>query len=540
MKIKVGAYCRVSTEKDDQVNSLENQRRYFNTYIKNNNEWEFVDIYADEGISGTQVKNRIEFQRMIEDAQNKKLDLILTKEISRFARNTLDSIKYTRMLKKLGVGIIFINDNINTLDGDGELRLTIMAGIAQDESRKTSERVKWGQKRMMEQGVVFGRELLGYKLKRGILTIDEEEAEIVRLIFYKYTVEGKGTHVIARELYDQGIKSKKQNNKWTNTVILKILRNEKYVGDLLQKKTITPDYLDHKKKYNSGEEEFIYIKDHHEQIIDRELWDRTQIELKKRSCSKEQGSKHSNKYWCSGKLICSECGKKFVCKRKKINNGTYYTAWICNQAKNYGKRKIDKLGNEVGCNNCSINHIVLERAVNYVLQSIDYDKDTVIAELVSEIKKIKLNEDTKSLEPLIRKINSITNKKQSIIELKLDGKISTEDMVLMNTKYEAEILKIKNQIRNINETSQLNKNLKQNSQILFDKINSILNEKECINKNAVYSRLVDKIIIHKDKTLDMYLSFSPTFIRVHYSTKGRREDYVAEFEITGAINSSKV
>lgn len=530
MKIKIGAYCRVSTEKDDQVNSLESQRRYFNAYIKNNPEWEFVDIYADEGISGTQVKNRIEFQRMIDDARNKRLDLILTKEISRFARNTLDSIEYTRLLKKLGIGVVFINDNINTLDGDGELRLTIMAGIAQDESRKTSERVKWGQKRMMEHGVVFGRELLGYNLNKGVLAINEEEAEIVRLIFYKYTIEGKGTHVIARELYEANIKSKRQN-RWSNTVILKILRNEKYVGDLLQKKTITQDYLDHKKKYNNGEEDFVYIKKHHLPIIDRDLWDKTQLELQKRANTKEHKSKYSNRYWCSGKLICGECGSKFVCKSKKLKDGTPYKAWICIQSKTFGKRKIDAIGEQVGCNNRSINNIVLENVVNYVLQSINYNREQIIAELVSDIKKLRHQQNIKSSEPLLRKIDALIGKKQDVIDLKLEGKISTDDMVLMNKKYDMEIEKINNEIKNIEEINLINNKQKDNLHIYFDRISSIVKGSEITDMNGIYSRMVNKIIVHKDKTLDLYFMFIKSYIRVRYNTKGRGGRYEVEIEL---------
>lgn len=173
---------------------------------------------------------------MIACAKNGDFDLIITKEISRFARNTLDSIYYTRELKKHGVGVIFMNDNINTLDGDAELRLAIMSSIAQEESRKTSERVKWGQKRQMEQGVVFGRSMLGYDVEGGKMTINEEGAKVVRLIFHKFVNEGKGTHVIARELREEGI-SPMRVKEWSNTVILRVIRNEKYCGDLVQKKT---------------------------------------------------------------------------------------------------------------------------------------------------------------------------------------------------------------------------------------------------------------------------------------------------------------
>ncbi len=246
-KQRVAAYCRVSTDQEDQINSLESQQRYFRQYIQNHQDWELFAVFADEGLSGTNTKKRKAFHRMIDCARNGKLDLIITKEISRFARNTLDSIAYTRELKRLGVGVIFMNDNINTLDGDAELRLAILASIAQEESRRTSQRVKWGQKRRMEQGVVFGRSMLGYDVKNGNLTINPEGAEVVRLIFRKYVWEGKGTHVIARELLEAGIHPMR-SERWSNTVILRLLRNEKYCGDLVKKKTYTPDYLSHDKK----------------------------------------------------------------------------------------------------------------------------------------------------------------------------------------------------------------------------------------------------------------------------------------------------
>jgi len=238
---------RLSSDKDDQANSFVSQKRYFEEYIRRNPEWELHEIYADEGISGTNTKKRKAFNRMISTAMNGGLDLIITKEISRFARNTLDSIYYTRELKKRGVGVIFLNDNINTLDPDAELRLTIMSSIAQEESRKTSERVKWGQKRRMEQGVVFGRKMLGYDVENGEMTINEDGAKVVRMIFEKFVYEDKGSCTIAGELREAGYITVTGNSIWTNTVIYKILRNEKYCGDLVQKKTFTPDYLSHDK-----------------------------------------------------------------------------------------------------------------------------------------------------------------------------------------------------------------------------------------------------------------------------------------------------
>ena len=245
--LRVAAYCRVSTDRDDQANSFESQQRYFREYIAQQPGWEPAGIFADEGLSGTSTKKRLAFQRMIAGARAGMLDLIVTKEISRFARNTLDSIYYTRELKRLGVGVLFLNDNLYTLDGDAELRLTILASIAQEESRRTSERVKWGQKRRMEQGVVFGRDLLGYDVRGGVLIVNEPGAQIVRDIFRKFVNAGKGAHTIARELNEAGVPTAR-GGPWRSSVILRILRNEKYCGDLVQKKTYTPDYLTHEKK----------------------------------------------------------------------------------------------------------------------------------------------------------------------------------------------------------------------------------------------------------------------------------------------------
>lgn len=233
----MAAYARVSTDKEDQINSLTNQREYFESYIKSNGDWEFVEVYFDEGITGTQTKKRKGFNHMINDCKNGKIDLILTKEVSRFARNTVDTLNYTRMLKEYDVGVFFINDNIDTCQNDGEFRLAIMASVAQEESRKISERVKWGQRRAMENGVVFGNNsIVGFDINDGVLSVNESEAEVVKLIFHKYVNEGKGTHIVARELYEDGIKPPKSSKDfWSSTMILNILRNEKYVGDLLQK-----------------------------------------------------------------------------------------------------------------------------------------------------------------------------------------------------------------------------------------------------------------------------------------------------------------
>ena len=237
--IKVASYCRVSTDSEDQYNSFASQQRYFRAYIERHPDWELYEVYADEGITGTSTKKRIQFNRMINDAYSGKFKMIITKEVSRFSRNLLDTIAYTRELKALGIGVIFMNDGFTSLDPDAELRLSIMGSIAQEESRKTSSRVKWGQSRQMEKGVVFGSSMLGYDVRGGKLTINPEGAEIVRMIYRKYAVEKKGTSVIARELREAGIKTFHGSLMWNGTSIVRILRNEKYVGDLVRQ-TILP------------------------------------------------------------------------------------------------------------------------------------------------------------------------------------------------------------------------------------------------------------------------------------------------------------
>lgn len=384
-KKRVAAYCRVSTDNEDQANSFESQQRYFRQYIERNPDWELYEIFADEGISGTNTKKRKEFNRMIACAKNGDFDLIITKEISRFARNTLDSIYYTRDLKKHGVGVIFMNDNINTMDGDAELRLAIMSSIAQEESRKTSERVKWGQKRQMEQGVVFGRDMLGYDVRGGKMYINEEGAKIVRLIFHKFVVEGKGAHVIARELREEGMKPMRVK-EWQNTVILRIIRNEKYCGDLVQKKTYTPDFLSHEKKYNRGQEEFVIIKDHHEPIISRELFDEANRILDERSCTPAGKAKHSNRYPFSGKIKCGRCGASYVARYKTRKDGSRYKAWRCLEAARNGSPHIDQAGNQVGCAAQSIRNEDAVHLMYLVTKDLKFNRQKITDNLLFIIK----------------------------------------------------------------------------------------------------------------------------------------------------------
>lgn len=530
-KLRVCAYARVSTDKEDQANSYENQQRYFAQYIKQHENWQFVGIYPDEGRSGTTTKKREHFNQMIADCENGLIDLIITKEVSRFARNTVDTLAITRHLKKLGVYVIFVNDNINTGDNDGELRLSIMATIAQDESRKTSERVKWGQKRQMEKGVVFGRDMLGYAVRGGKLYLIEDEAEIVRKIFHKYTDEGKGTHIIARELKEEGCLPKSRVKDWSNHVILTILRNEKYVGDLCQKKTYTPDYLSHEKKYNRGAEDKVYIKDHHPEIaiISRDLWDRTQAELERRTITKEAKSKHSNRYWCSGKLSCGDCGSRFVSRTKHLKNGTTYKSWRCIQSARFGSVKYDPLGNKIGCTGKSIGDRTLRYMVAYTIHEIMENKAEMIAE-TKQIVKALTAKAPKAIDKnkIEREIESLRKKKLRIIDLAAEGAISAVDMKEQNEYYTAQIAALEAKAI---EAEKLNAAQKMQVNRLEDYIKRIEQMAEVdLDDDEVLGNLLDHAVVYTDNMVDLYLKCLPYGVRIKYKASGKMDFFKVEIE----------
>lgn len=526
MSIKVAAYCRVSTDSEEQLGSLESQKQYFAEYIEKAEEWDLVEVYYDEGVSGTSIRHREGFQRMMDDAEAGKIQLIITKEVSRFARNTVDTLSYTRQLKGIGVGVLFINDNINTLEPDGELRLTIMASMAQEESRKTSERVKWGQKRRMEQGVVFGRSMLGYDVQDGRMTVNPEGAEIVRLIFHKYVNENKGTHVIARELLEAGIHPYRVK-EWSNTVILRVIRNEKYVGDLCQKKTYTPDYLTHSKKYNRGAEEKIYLKDHHEPIIDRDMWDRAQVILAGRTLTDEQKSRHSCRYWCSGKIVCGECGERFVSRTKKLSGGIIYKAWRCAAMAKHGTKKQNIHGVEVGCMNQSVNEQVLLESVGYVLRLMQISRKELIDEMKAEIGAALHNVpqvDVKSLEADVRRIEA---KKQTLLDRFLEGIVSGADYKRQNSLYDEQMAEIQ---RRIDAYHQLQTELNYQARKMEECIGYV---KKMLDFEApdehICGEVTERITVYHGHILEVKLKYIPA-VRLKYRTSGRGSRYTAEFE----------
>lgn len=511
-KKKVAAYCRVSTDREDQTNSLLAQQKYFREYIERNPLWELTEVYVDTGITGTSTKKRAAFNRMIAQAKEKAFDLIITKEISRFARNTLDSIFYTRQLKELGIGVIFMNDNINTLDNDGELRLTIMSSIAQEESRKTSDRVKWGQKRRMEKGVVFGRSMLGYDVKAGEMHINQEGAQLVRQIFNKFLEEGKGTHLIAKELSEAGIRTYSNGKEWSNTVILRILKNEKYVGDLVQQKTYTPSYLTHEKKYNKGETEFVILREHHEHIINRETFEKVQEELKRRRPNQNKGARHSSTHCFSGKIKCGICGSSFVSRSRQRKDGSTYRTWRCAAAVKFGLAHLDLQGNTIGCESKQLNNDDLMQIMSQVLnrQNFDsnFDKDSIAGQLSKIIKATTYGEhEDKLAGRLDNKREQLKFKKQRLIEIYINEEISKADFNEINTQIEKNLLEVEQEKTNMQEA----KTPQKNNQVAAEEIRSIIRGMMdgSIKEATLYRNILDKIIVYPKGNMDIYLKELP-------------------------------
>ncbi len=522
MPLRVAAYCRVSTDRDDQANSLHSQQTYFKRYIEGHEDWTLAEVYADEGISGTNTRRREAFNRMIRDAEGGKLDLILTKEVSRFARNTVDTLEYTRKLKALGIGVIFINDSIDTRDNAGEFRLTLMASMAQEESRKTSERVKWGQKRRMEAGVVFGNNsTYGFETRGGKLYVKEDEAAIVRQIYHKFLNEGKGTHIIARELYEEGIAPPKTaTGKWSCVMVRRILRNEKYVGDLLQKKFVTTDYLTHQKVENRGQEEQVYLRDHHEAIVDRATWEAVQAELAKRASQQADGTKYSNRYWCSGKIRCGTCGSRFVPRITKRKNGDTYKSWGCHSRVHYGNWKQNGQGDYVGCNMRMVNDKVLTACAQYVLQQLDLDYDAMVAELAADIQRVRGRDNAApDLERIRGRQAEIERKKERVMDAYFSETISREEMLSMKARYDGELEQLELQLSRETDARRLQEEQAQGLEGLVQTI-----RKNVTCSEEVFAETVERIVVY-DEYITLKIRFLPLLFKIRYQTSGKRTDY---------------
>lgn len=373
---RVAAYCRVSTDQAEQLSSYEAQVNYYTTYITNHPDYEMAGIYADEGISGTNTKKREQFNRMIEDCKAGKIDMIITKSISRFARNTLDCLNYVRMLKELGIEIIFEKENIRTLDSKGEILLTVLSSLAQEESNSLSQSSTWGIRRRFEQGkvIVNHTKFMGYdKDENGNLVINEKQAKIVRRIYTDY-LNGKGTNRIAHALEKEGIPNWNGKAKWYESSIKKMLSNEKYKGEALLQKTYTVDFLSKKRVINKGEIPQYYVEESHPPIIDRDTWEAVQLEKKRRHAFAEKYGLQKVDYATTdnpfaGRIICGCCGSVYG---RKVWNSTNERlrriVWQCNNKYAIKGKK--------GCDNRHINdevlYVAFMNAFNAVLENREY------------------------------------------------------------------------------------------------------------------------------------------------------------------------
>ncbi len=506
--IRVAAYCRVSTDKLDQANSLESQQRYFDEFISRNPLWELYEIYVDEGISGTNTLKRESFNRMVQDGKDGKFDMIITKEVSRFARNLLDSVAYTRRLREYGIRLVFMNDNIDTEQPDHEFRLAMMASLAQEESRKTSERVKWGQRRRMEQGVVFGRDMLGYDVRDGQLAINEEGAEVVRLIYHKYLDEGKGCHVIANELREAGIPTSRFMKEWSYTVILRVLKNEKYCGDLVQQKTYTQSYLSHKKKANKGELDYVIIRDHHEPIISRERFEAAQRELERRHHLHYQKNGFANRYALSGKIICAECGGTFVHSMKKCPNGTKYENWICITKNRQGKPRMLDNGETVGCDTVNLRDADVKLILQHIIGEVMGGREKILDSILSTVNVVlRVCAGKNNREYFENEIKKLEAKKEKLLDMCLSGDIETSEYKKACVRLNAEHSDL---IDKLNREKENRKLINEKAEII-DSITDYINALSVGEEwdDIFYRNIIDKIYIHKDRTIDVYLKLIP-------------------------------
>lgn len=476
LPLRVTFYARVSTDRYEQLNSLENQVTYFSNFIKEQENWTFVEGYVDEGISGTSVKKREDFLRMVDDAKKKKFDLILTKEISRFSRNTLDSIKYTQELLSNGVGVHFLSDNINTFQPDSELRLTIMSSIAQEEIRKLSERVRFGYKRSVEKGIVpGGNNIYGYTKNKGKLVIDEEQAKFIRLIFETYVSENIGVHRLGFKLFDEYGVTNYSGKPIAGTVIKNIIRNPKYKGYFCAHKETIVDYHDRKRKRFKRDEWIVY-KDNETcpPIVSEELWDKANEILDARSKKHDQINKNNkyNKFAFSGLMHCYYDGATFVRGTYQIGKGDRSRRrkfWACNNYRIHGKKK-----NE-GCNSPVIYYEELVEVCKKILKMMLTCQDDLISEINDMISDIRTKKDYKrEIKQLEDKTFKINNEKKELIMMRMRKEIDLKEYNSLKDDLDKQIETLEETKRKLIEEEQSQESSEKNFDDIKKKINDIV------------------------------------------------------------------
>lgn len=442
IELNVAYYARVSTEKVEQQASIKHQEEHFEELIHSNNRWKFAGSYIDDGISGIHADKREEFQRMLRDAKLGKIDMIITKEISRFARNTLDSIQYTRELLSYGVCVWFQNDGINTIDDDSEFRLTIMAGVAQDEIRKLSSRVKFGHAQSIKNGVVLGHRMYGYSNNQGKLELVPEESDMVRMIFQDYA-SGISTPRIEKKLWDMGYRSFK-GGKINRDVIKNIIRNPKYKGYYCGGKVKVVDMFTKKQEF-LPQSEWIMFKDDGSrvpQIIDETTWEKANAYLRERGeAIKSRRTSFKNENIFTGKLFCANDGAPYWMKQHYIR-GKEDVRWVCSYKIKNGAASCDSFG----LAESELKEIIAE-LINKSSENIDSILEEYFEILQSSIKNIPDNKS--EISRLEKQIDTLKQKREKILEYNLDGKISDDEFVSRNKEYMKQIKQTENRIREL-------------------------------------------------------------------------------------------
>ena len=433
LNLRVTFYARVSTDSDDQKNSLENQSQYYEEFIKANPNWQYVPGYIDEGLSGISTKKRDNFNLMIDDAKNGKFDFIITKELTRFARNTLDSIQYTRALLSYGVCVLFQGDGINTIDEDSELRLTIMAGIAQDELRKLSTRVKFGHQQAIKNGVVLGNSrIFGYIKKDKKLVIDEDEAKMVRELFELYATDQYSLKQIENIFWERGYRNH-NGNKIAHTTLSNTISNPKYKGYYVGGKVKVVDMFTKKQKFLPPDEWVMYKDETGEivpAIVDEDLWDRANAILQRRSAdvkSRQNKSNHAN--LLTGKLYCAHCGAYYY-RKDSTYKGKQSSRWVCS-----GKLK----NGADSCDSFALNEEDVKRLIFDVFSESYKDADSYIDQFLEMYRATYSSGISRNVQSLKNTIDQEEKKKDKLLQYNVDGKISDDDFIKMYQKCEAEI-----------------------------------------------------------------------------------------------------
>lgn len=503
-ELAVAYYARVSTDKDEQINSLGNQKRYFEDYIAANPHWRFAGGYVDEGISGTSVEGREQFLKMIEDAKRGRFDLIVTKEISRFARNTLDSLRYTRELLRCGVGVYFQNDNINTFDKDAELRLTIMSSIAQDEVRKLSERTRFGFKRAQENSVLLGQNnLFGYNKIDGRLEIVEPEAAVVREVFERYAAGDLGLRAIANDLDSRGVRGR-QGKPLTYSTLYGMIRNPKYKGCYAGRRYASRDYRDKRSYRLSADKWLVHKDDRVPAIVPEALWEQANRLLASRGKTmKAHAQASQNRYAYSGKLICARHGTTFHRHVYKSKSRGEAECWNCKLYREKGKTG--------GCNSPTVYSHELDRILERVFEQITDERSAAVQEYIDNLRAFAARQDNApALAQVEQEIETVTRRKDKLLDLALAGALSNDEFKQRNEVCNEQLAALEQQrtgLQNADKT--LEERIRR-----VENLRRIIEERwqmSCGFSREMSKALVDHIVVDSDESktrisLDIFLT----------------------------------